>query len=304
MTARRKGRPVNGWLVLDKPTTIGSTPALGRTRRVFDAQKAGHAGTLDPLASGVLPVAFGEATKTISYLTDAEKVYECVIRLGVSTSTDDAEGEIIATSSHRPTPADIARAIPHFIGEISQLPPQFSAIKLAGQRAYDIARRGAVADIQPRIVHIEHIEILENADPDCVSLRVTCGKGTYIRALARDLALYVGTLGHIEHLRRTRVGIFSLNHAIGLEKLSDLSHSARDLADLDTLLLPLETVLDDIPALALDADQVSLIKHGQPVPTTMADQDNVWASFGRKAVALGHVAAHLFKPRRVINQPL
>ena len=301
---RRKGRFFSGWLVLDKPVGIGSTPALGRARRIFDAQKAGHAGTLDPLASGILPVAFGEATKTIHMMMDASKTYECTIRFGATTTTDDLEGEIVNQTAVRPDDSAIQMVLSRFTGEISQKPPVYSALKIDGRRAYDMARAGEEPDLALRQVRIDHIEVIARPDADHLQLRVDCGKGTYIRALGRDIAQELGSLGHICALRRTRVGNFSLDHAIGLEKLMDLGHSTPDLNKLDRLILPLETVLDDIPALALDENQARMVRHGQSIPVSddRVSADIFWVHYETKAVALGTLRESVFKPSRIINQ--
>lgn len=297
----RKGRDVSGWIILDKPIALGSTPALGRVRRAFDARKAGHAGTLDPDASGVLPIALGEATKTINFLTDATKVYEAKVVFGAATDTDDAAGVVIRQNAHRPSNQDIEAALVHFVGTINQMPPQYSALKINGKRAYDIARQGEKADLKPRQVCIDAIEILDRPDPDHIQLRVTCGKGTYIRSLARDLAQHLGTEGHLGALRRTQVGKFSLRDAIGLEKLMDLSHSAPDLATMDRLLMPLEGALDDIPAFLVDLEQCRKIRHGQSITVAMEDCLAAWAQHEDRAVALGHVEHGVFHPRRIFN---
>ena len=303
---RRKGRFFSGWLVLDKPVGIGSTPALGRARRIFDAQKAGHAGTLDPLASGILPVAFGEATKTIHMMMDASKTYECTIRFGATTTTDDLEGEIVNQTAVRPDDSAIQMVLSRFTGEISQKPPVYSALKIDGRRAYDMARAGEEPDLALRQVRIDHIEVIARPDADHLQLRVDCGKGTYIRALGRDIAQELGSLGHICALRRTRVGNFSLDHAIGLEKLMDLGHSTPDLNKLDRLILPLETVLDDIPALALDENQARMVRNGQSIPVSddRVSADMFWVHYETKAVALGTLRESVFKPSRIINQSL
>ena len=301
---RRKGRFFSGWLVLDKPVGIGSTSALGRARRIFDAQKAGHAGTLDPLASGILPVAFGEATKTIHMMMDASKTYECTIRFGATTTTDDLEGEIVNQTAVRPDDSAIQMVLSRFTGEISQKPPVYSALKIDGRRAYDMARAGEEPDLALRQVRIDHIEVIARPDADHLQLRVDCGKGTYIRALGRDIAQELGSLGHICALRRTRVGNFSLDHAIGLEKLMDLGHSTPDLNKLDRLILPLETVLDDIPALALDENQARMVRNGQSIPVSddRVSADIFWVHYETKAVALGTLRESVFKPLRIINQ--
>jgi tRNA pseudouridine55 synthase len=305
MARRRKGRDISGWLVLDKPSGLGSTPALARAKYLFDARKAGHAGTLDPLASGILPIAFGEATKTVSMMMDAEKEYECTIEWGIATNTDDSEGIETAQSAHRPSVDDVLAVLPEFIGSIMQVPPAFSAIHKDGERAYKLARRGETPELDARQVRIDDIEVTDHASPDCISLRVSCGKGTYIRAIARDLGLRLGTFGHISMLRRTRVGVFSQNNAIGLEKLGHLGHIAADLVELDSLLLPLETVLDDIPALALCEEQARMVRHGRSIPVASLPSTPIaWAGYQSRAIALGEIVEGQFRPGRIINQPL
>jgi tRNA pseudouridine55 synthase len=255
---RKKGNIINGWVNLDKPFDMTSTDALAKVRRLFNARKAGHGGTLDPLATGILPIALGEATKTIPYCQDALKVYSFKIVWGEARSTDDAEGDIVATSDVRPTEQTIRAALPAFTGEIEQMPPRFSAIKIDGQRAYDLARAGEEVEMKARPVYIESIEFL-GSDADTASFRTVCGKGTYMRSLARDLAIALGTVGHIADLRREAVGALTQEMAISLEKLTELSESAR----LDESLLPVETVLDDIPALAVSEQEAARLKNGQ-----------------------------------------
>ena len=258
MSHKKRGSPINGWINLDKPAGLGSTQAVGKVRRLLNAQKVGHGGTLDPLATGILPIALGEATKTIHYCQDHIKIYSFTACWGEERSTDDAEGTVIATSDHRPTEAEILAALPDFMGEISQIPPQFSAIKVAGERAYDLARDGETVDLKARIVYIEAFEIAEfNADSP--RFRVVCGKGTYIRSLVRDLARLLGTVGYVRDLRREAVGPLTLNNSISLEKLQELADSAR----LEEALLPVETVLADIPALALSTQEAARLKQGQ-----------------------------------------
>ncbi len=300
----RKGRDISGWIILDKPLDLGSTPAVSRVRRLFEARKAGHAGTLDPAASGVLPIALGEATKTINFLTNATKVYEALVVFGAATDTDDAAGAVLRTSAKRPTDLEIKQAIPQFVGAISQMPPQYSALKIEGRRAYDLARQGETVALQPRQVQIDAIDVLDRPDADQLRLRVTCGKGTYIRALARDLAQHLGSEGHLGALRRTQVGNFSIQDAIGLEKLMDLGHSAADLAAMDRLLIPLEASLDDIPAFLVDLEQTRQLRHGQPVRAAMDDCQMAWAQHENQAVALGHIEQMVFYPRRIFNHVL
>jgi tRNA pseudouridine55 synthase len=258
MTRRRKGEAINGWINLDKPEGITSTKAVAIIRRILNAQKAGHAGTLDPLASGILPIALGEATKTISFMQDALKSYRFTVRWGEARSTDDAEGEIIQTSSSRPDEASIKAALPRFTGDIMQKPPAFSAIKLGGERAYDLARAGEDIDIAARPVYIETMA-LTALTQDEATFEALCGKGTYIRSLARDMAKFLGTCGYISALRRLSVGGFHEKDAISLDFLENLGDSAA----LKDVLLPLERSLDDIPALPLTPDEGTKLRHGQ-----------------------------------------
>ncbi len=265
MGRRKTGRAVSGWVNLDKPLNLGSTPAVSGVRRLFQAQKAGHAGTLDPLASGILPIALGEATKIIHFMQDAQKIYDIKTVFGHETTTDDLEGRITESSDLRPDAAALSQALPHFTGLVTQVPPQFSAIKQDGARAYALARAGETVDLAPRQVRIDAIELLGQDENGAFDLRVTCGKGVYMRALARDLGRHLGGRAHIGGLRRVAVGPFHEKNAIGLEKLSALGHIADDLAALDACLLPLSTALDDIPALAVTAEQASRIKQGQAI---------------------------------------
>ena len=258
MARKRKGDKVDGWVNLNKPVGLTSTQALGKVRRFMNAQKAGHAGTLDPLASGVLPIALGEATKTISFAQDSSKVYSFTVTWGEQRDTDDSEGQVIATSDNRPTPEAIKQALPAFTGYISQIPPQFSAIKVDGQRAYDLARDGEEVELAAREVFVERLELVETR-PDEANFIMKCGKGTYVRSLARDLAAALDTCGYVSALRRDRVGPFTLESAISLDKLEELGNSA----DLNRALMPLMTVLDDIPALAVREDEAARLRSGQ-----------------------------------------
>ena len=310
MGRRKTGRAISGWVNLDKPLELGSTPAVSIIRRLFDANKAGHAGTLDPLATGILPIALGEATKTVSFMQDAAKRYQVEINFGTATNTDDLEGEVVATSAHRPSTQDITDALAHFIGDIEQVPPKFSAIKKDGQRAYALSRAGKNVELSARRVHIDHIEMLARAREDVVTLDVACGKGVYIRALARDLARFLGTQGHVASLRRTQVGVFHEKNAIGLEKLRLLGHSAPDLVALDACLLPLTTPLDDIPAVAVSDTEASRIKQGQavspqsliaPSGTIMEPGQEVYVHCSHHPIAIARVDAGFVKPLRVFN---
>jgi tRNA pseudouridine55 synthase len=258
MARNKKGVPVNGWLNLDKPQGLTSTQAIGRVRRILNAQKLGHAGTLDPLATGILPIALGEATKTIPYLQDRDKVYRFTVKWGEGRNTDDSEGAVTETSGLRPTAEQILAEIPKFIGEVEQTPPQFSAIKLDGQRAYDLARKGEAVEIKSRIVSIYDLVLL-GVTQDTAEFEMECGKGTYVRAIARDMGRNLGCFGHITGLRRLAVGNFTENEAISLDEFEKMVQSA----DPDQVLMPVETVLDDIPALAMTASEISRIRQGQ-----------------------------------------
>lgn len=260
MGRRKKGDPVSGWICLDKPLELTSTDAVSRVRRAFNAQKAGHAGTLDPLASGILPIALGEATKTVPYLVEADKTYRFTIAWGATTTSFDREGEVTATSDVRPREDDIRAALPAFVGEIEQVPPMYSAIKVDGERAYDLAREGIEVELKSRLVTVYRAELVE-ATPDHAAFEIDCGKGTYVRALVRDLALKLGACGHVSALRRTRVGQFTEANAITLEKLQEMAHRG---AGLETL-LPVETALDDIPVLAVTHEDVFRLKQGRPI---------------------------------------
>lgn len=269
MARNKKGIPVNGWLNLDKPQGITSTQAIGRVRRILNAQKLGHAGTLDPLATGILPIALGEATKTIPYVQDRDKVYRFTVQWGAATNTDDSEGEIIATSDKRPAPAEIEAAMQQFIGDIEQVPPQFSAIKIDGQRAYDLARSGEQVDIKARPVTVYDMTILATR-PDSADFELSCSKGTYVRSIARDMGQVLGCLGHITALRRLAVGNFTENEAISLDEFEKIMQSSTP----DQVLMPVETALDDIPALAMTASEISRIKQGQSLRfLSRQDQD-------------------------------
>ena len=261
MSRRRKGRPVSGWIALDKPSGITSTQAVSRVRRLLEAQKAGHAGTLDPMATGVLPIALGEATKTVPFLMDADKAYRFTIAWGEATDSFDAEGAVTASSPVRPDPEDVEDALQDFIGQIMQVPPAFSAVKVDGERAYDLARQGVELELQPRPVTIHDARVLEAPDADHVEIGMTCGKGTYVRGLVRDLAEALGACGHVSRLRRTRVGGFGEGQAISMESLEDFCHRGAGLE----ALLPVETALDDIPALAVTAEDAFRLSQGRAV---------------------------------------
>ncbi|HSE49820.1 MAG TPA: tRNA pseudouridine(55) synthase TruB, partial [Terriglobales bacterium] len=258
---RKRGGKVDGWLILDKPVDLASTQAVNIVKRIFDAQKAGHAGTLDPLASGILPIALGEATKTVPFAMDAAKTYRFTLRFGEARATDDAEGEVVESSAKRPSDEAIRAILPSFTGLITQVPPAFSAIKVQGERAYDLARAGELVELEARQVLIHSIRLLARPTADDATFEVVSGKGAYMRALGRDLAMELGTCGHIRDLRRTAVGPFTEARAISLESLKALGHSPAAFEHL----LPVETALDDIPALALTATEAIRLRSGQPV---------------------------------------
>lgn len=307
MARKRKGLPVHGWLIVDKPLGVTSSAVVGRARRLFNAAKAGHGGTLDPMASGVLPIAFGEATKTVSYVMDGIKVYRFTIRWGESRTTDDAEGDVVETSAVRPDEAAVRAALGNFIGDIEQVPPAYSAIKVDGKRAYDLARRDIAVELKPRTIHIKRFDLVDMADRDHATFEVVAGKGSYMRGLARDLAVQLGTRGHISALRRLKVGPFDENAAISLDKLEALGHSA----PLAEHLLAVETALDDIPALALTEEEARSLQHGRgvsilPVANRSSlkkvDPDAVYCAMAAgKPVALTKIVGGEIRPLRVLN---
>ena len=296
---RKRGQAVHGWVVLDKPLGLGSTKAVSIVRRLFDAQKAGHAGTLDPLATGVLPIALGEATKTVPFLMDAAKGYDFTIQWGEHRETLDAEGDVVATSDVRPNKAQIETVLPRFIGEIEQIPPKYSAIKIDGKRAYDLARAGADVPMKTRHVRIDGLTLIE-ADRNSASFHVDCGKGTYVRSLARDIAAALGALGYVSFLRRTRVGPFALAQSFPLDALDGMDYAARALEALQ----PLSTALDDIPVLAVSETNAALLKQGRdimcPADTSFTD-DLVLMECGGVAICLGQPRGQRIYPKRVFN---
>ena len=259
---RKRGRPLDGWLIIDKPPQMTSTDVVNRVRRGFDAQKAGHGGTLDPLATGVLPIAFGAATKTVPYVMDSTKIYRFTLRLGETRDTDDADGAVTAESAARPTDDQLRAALPAFIGDIMQVPPIYSAIKIAGERAYDMAREGRAPVLEPRPARVDRFELIERPDADTAVFEVQSGKGVYMRSLARDLAAACGAHGHIAALRRLRVGPFLESGSITLDAAMPAEEGGRSSA---TLLLPVLTALADIPALAMNDDETLQLTQGQPI---------------------------------------
>ncbi|MCC1480357.1 tRNA pseudouridine(55) synthase TruB [Roseibaca sp. Y0-43] len=301
MGRKRKGRAISGWLVVDKPAGVTSTAVVNKVRWALQAQKAGHAGTLDPAATGVLAVALGEATKTVPYITDALKAYRFRVRLGQSTTTDDAEGEVIETSDLRPTDAEIDAALAAFRGEIMQVPPQFSAVKVEGERAYDIARAGDEMDLAARPLWVEKLEIVVRPDADHVDLDMVCGKGGYVRSIARDLGASLGCLGHVAWLRREWSGPFDAEDGLSLEQIDALAHSP----ELDSHILPLEVGLADLPELPATPDGAARLRNGNPGMVLAAGVEYgtaAWASLDGKAIAVGRYKAGELHPSRVFNR--
>jgi len=304
---RRRGRPIDGWLIIDKPPGLTSTDVVNRVRRGFDARKAGHGGTLDPLATGVLPIAFGAATKTVPYVMDGTKLYRFTLRFGEARDTDDADGQITAATDVRPTDDRIRAALPAFTGDIMQVPPAFSAVKVAGERAYDMAREGRPAALAARPAHVDRFELLRRPDPDTAVLEAECGKGVYMRSLARDLALACGTLGHVAALRRLRVGPFTEAQAIPLDKLLGSGDTAPASPD---LLLPVATALADIPALALTEAEAAALSHGQPIslvdlmgripPAADPDGGLARAMAGSRVLGLCRLEEGWLRPERLL----
>ena len=301
MARKRKGRDISGWLIVDKPAGVTSTSVVGKVRWAFDAKKAGHAGTLDPAATGVLAVALGEATKTVPFITDALKCYRFTVTFGAATSTDDAEGDVLETSGARPTDAQIEAALPAFRGEIMQVPPQFSAVKIDGARAYDLARDGEEVELAARPLWVESLQVIDRPDPDHVVLEMVCGKGGYVRAIARDLGRALGCLGHVQSLRRIWSGPFDAADGLSLDQIDTMARTEA----LDAHLLPLELGLADLPELKATPDGAARLRNGNPGMVLASDiefGDEAWASFQGKAVAVGTYRAGELHPSRVFNQ--
>ncbi len=304
---KRRGRALDGWLVVDKPAGMTSTDVVNRVRRAFGAQKAGHGGTLDPLATGLLPVAFGAATKTVPYVMDGTKLYHFTLRFGEARDTDDADGQVTATSPVRPDDAAIRAALPAFRGAIMQVPPVFSAVKIAGERAYDMARAGRPPDLPPRPARVDRFELIARPDPETAVFEVASGKGVYMRSLARDVALACGTLGHVAALRRLRVGPFDETMAISLDKIVGSGDTEPASPD---LLLPVATALADIPALALTDVETSGLQHGQAISLvtlmgripSQADPEGglVRAMAGRRVIGLCRLEDGWLCPERLL----
>jgi len=308
---RKKGNAIHGWINIYKPAGMGSTDVVRTVKRALKPQKIGHGGTLDPLAEGILPLALGEATKTIHYCQDALKTYIFRVKWGQQTTTDDAEGDVIYTSDVRPSAADIDALLPQYHGDISQVPPQFSAVKIDGQRAYDLAREGESVTIEPRNVYIEKLTVTDHTETE-TTFECRCGKGTYIRSLARDMARDLGTFGHVSFLKRASVGPLNEKSAISLDVFEKIDHSA----DLDTVLLPVETMLDDILALALNETEAARLRNGQSVTfvsrpdvqrlydaglDTLNEVNTALVTCKGKPVAITEIAGTEISPSRVFN---
>jgi tRNA pseudouridine55 synthase len=301
MGRKRKGRDISGWLVVDKPAGPTSTAVVNKVRWALDAKKAGHAGTLDPEATGVLAVALGEATKTVPYITDALKAYVFTVRLGIATNTDDAEGEVLATSDLRPDDAAIKDALGGFVGDIEQVPPQFSAVMVDGQRAYKLARAGEEMELAARPLFVESLLMLDRPDADHVTLEMVCGKGGYVRSIARDLGQKLGCLGHVRELRRVWSGPFEADKGLTLEQIDTLAKTP----ELDAHLLPLEHGLQDLPEVRATPEGAARLRNGNPgmvLASNVEYGEECWASLDGRAVAVGRYKAGELHPSRVFNQ--
>lgn len=298
MARKRKGRDISGWLVVDKPAGLTSTAVVNKVRWAFDARKAGHAGTLDPEATGVLAVALGEATKTVPYITDALKAYEFTIRFGQATRTDDAEGEVIATSDLRPSDDEIKEALHQFVGDIQQVPPQFSAVMIDGERAYKRARDGEEMEIAARPLFVDELTLLDRPDPDHAVLMLVCGKGGYVRSIARDLGEALGCLGHVLRLRRVWSGPFEAEDGLSLEQVDALARTP----ELDSHLLPLEEGLADLPELTCTPEAAAKLRNGNPamvIASGVEYGDECWVSCDGVPVAVGRYKSGEVHPSRV-----
>lgn len=301
MARKKKGRDISGWLVIDKPAGMTSTAVVNKVKWAFNANKAGHAGTLDPDATGVLAVALGEATKTVPYITDAMKAYEFTVTLGAATNTDDEEGEVIATSPNRPTDDEIKEALFSFVGDIMQVPPKFSAVKIDGQRAYKLARDGEDVELAARPLFVEELLLVDRPDADHVVLEMTCGKGGYVRSIARDLGEKLGCHGHVQRLRRIWSGPFdAAEDGVTLEQIEEKARTP----ELDDFLLPVEAGLDDMTEVTATPEGAVRLKNGNPgmvIASGVEYGEEVWASYEGKALAVGTFKAGNLHPVRVFN---
>ena len=300
MAKKGKGRNISGWVIVDKPAGVNSTAVVGKVRWAFDAAKAGHAGTLDPAATGVLAVALGEATKTIPYITDALKCYRFTVRFGASTNTDDAEGTVLESRPQRPTTEQITTALAPFRGDIMQVPPQVSAVKIDGERAYDLAREGSTFEIAARPLWVESLELIAHLDADHAVLEIVCGKGVYVRSIARDLGLALGCLAHVATLRRVWSGPFDAEMGLSMEQLQDMARTP----ELDAHLRPIAEGLRDLPELPASAQGAQKLRNGNPGMVMSSDVDygdEAWASYQGQPVAVGIYKAGELHPTRVFN---
>jgi tRNA pseudouridine55 synthase len=310
---KKKGRPISGWVVFDKPVGMGSTEAVSKIKWLFQAEKAGHAGTLDPLASGMLPIALGEATKTVPYVMDGAKIYRFTVAWGEERSTDDLEGPVTKTSDKRPTDAEVQALLPKYTGVIMQIPPQFSAIKIAGERAYDLAREGATVDIPAREIEVGRLDLIEMTPEGHSVFEIECGKGTYVRSLARDMGRDLGCYGHIAALRRVEVDPFTAEDFVSLQDLEAIAPSAEDrnagielnFEGLDKYMLDTGAALDCLPQVALSDDAATKVRLGNPVIIRGRDApveaEEACVTARGKLVAIGAIEAGMFKPRRVFT---
>ncbi|WP_146346342.1 tRNA pseudouridine(55) synthase TruB [Falsiphaeobacter marinintestinus] len=300
MARKRKGRDISGWLVVDKPAGMTSTAVVNKVRWALDAKKAGHAGTLDPEATGVLAIALGEATKTVPYVTDALKAYRFVVRLGQATNTDDAEGEVIAESDARPSDEQIKDALSTFIGDIQQVPPKFSAVKIDGQRAYKLARDGEDVELAARPLWVEELVMTDRIDADHVELEMTCGKGGYVRSIARDLGAALGCHGHVLKLRRVWSGPFDAEDGVTIDQINEMAKTPA----LDEYIRPMTEGLTDLPCVTASADGAVRLKNGNPGMVFVNDVeygDECWAIHDGKPVAVGIYKSGELHPSRVFN---
>jgi len=301
MGRKRKGRDISGWLVVDKPAGPTSTAVVNKVRWALGAAKAGHAGTLDPEATGVLAVALGEATKTVPLITDALKAYVFDVKLGEATNTDDAEGEVIATSEARPTDDEIKDALLKFVGDIEQVPPKFSAVKVDGQRAYKLSRAGEDITLEARPLYVDELTMVERMDADHVRLEMVCGKGGYVRSIARDLGEALGCKGHVLRLRRVWSGPFEAEKGLSYEQIEEMAKTP----ELESYIQPLEMGLEDLPEVKATAEGAAKLRNGNPGMVFASDAeygDECWASLDGKAVAVGIYKAGELHPSRVFNQ--
>ncbi|WP_421980980.1 tRNA pseudouridine(55) synthase TruB [Roseibium sp.] len=306
---KRKKNAINGWLVLDKPYGITSNEALGKIKRIFSPQKVGHAGTLDPRASGLLPVAFGEATKTVPFVMDGRKVYRFEVTWGTETDTDDTEGEVIATSDERPEAETIAAVLTEFTGTIMQVPPKFSAIKVAGERAYDLARDGEEVELEARPIDVHRLDLVDCPDADRAVFEAECGKGTYVRALARDLGRRLGTCGHVTSLRRLLVGPFGEDDLVGFDDILEASQERDEDEGIEALVeefvLPVREAMDALVEVPVSLDDAARIRKGMAVllrgREAPLNTDVAFASHANVPVAIGSIDKGRFQPTRVFH---